>query len=70
MEMIQFILAICAILGLNFALINMLNNNLKDVFRAELQPINEKLNNHITETDKKIDEINKKIDILLKRGNK
>ena len=51
-------------------------DDLKDLFRAELAPINEKLNNHITDTDKKIDaldteikeirkEINEKLDKLL-----
>ena len=61
---IQSALVICAILGLNFALMNMLNNNLKDVFRTELkrnidpinvelESINEKLDNHVTDTDKK-----------------
>ncbi len=36
-------------------------NDLKDLFRAELRPINEKLDNHITDTDKKIDALDAKI---------
>ena len=40
-------------------------NDLRGLFKAELKPINDKLNNHITDTDKKIDEINKKVDKIL-----
>ena len=39
-------------------------NDLKDLFRAELRPINEKLDNHITDTDNHITDTDKKIDAL------
>ena len=43
----------------------------RELFKAELKPINEKLDNHITDTDKKIDSLTKKIDKLLeKKENK
>lgn len=45
-------------------------DDLKDLFRAELKPINEKLDNHITDTDKKINELTKKVDRLLAQSSK
>ena len=38
------------------------------LLEAKLEPINEKLGNHITDTDKKIDEINQKLDQLLSQN--
>lgn len=52
--------------GISFYLFNSLQNtfnkridDLKELFKAELKPINEKLDNHITDTDKKIDALQK-----------
>ena len=42
-------------------------DDLKELFRAELRPINEKLDNHITDTDKKIDELRKEVNDKLDR---
>ena len=39
-------------------------DDLKDLFKAELEPIKKDLNNHVTETDKKIDDLKKDLDNL------
>ena len=71
------------IIGANIAtlaifsfIINKRIDDIKELFKAELKaelsPINQKLNNHITDTDRKIDdlskqvkEVNEKLDRLL-----
>ena len=70
--LILFIGLLAFIFHLNNSLKNDFNkriDDLKEMFRAELSPINEKLNNHITGTDKKIDALDTKI-IRLEEGQK
>ena len=42
-------------------------DNTRELMEARLKPIDDKLNNHITDTDKKIDELNKKVDLILEK---
>ena len=54
-----------AILGVFIAIQAVITSLLIGIFRAELRPINEKLDNHITDTDTKIDALDAKVSKLL-----
>ena len=67
----SYILTIIGILSVVIALFNFNVNkridDLKELFKAELKPINQKLDNHITDTDKKIEKLDVKIQGLEKK---